>query len=159
MSDQAPSSVVKIWEEFLKDFPNLQNKHLPEYWYFCDNQKDADECAYLVVKGIKRATSTSLWWFQKNKAQLPVPGDLAIITDWNKNAKAIIETISVQQIPYHKITAEHAAIEGEGDKSLAYWKKVHWAYYSREMAPFSESPSDDMIIIFEQFKCIFPATN
>ena len=28
---------------------------------------------------------------------------------------------------------EYAEIEGEGDKSLAYWNKVHWEYYTREM--------------------------
>lgn len=60
------------------------------------NKKDADECADLVVKKIKQATSPSVWWFEKNKEELPKVGDIAIVTDWNGNPKAIIRTTKVE---------------------------------------------------------------
>lgn len=65
---------------------------------FCDNEIDADECAELVEKGIKRATATSLWWFEKNNESLPKVGDQYIVTDWSGNAKAIIETTKIEQV-------------------------------------------------------------
>ena len=40
-------------------------RETPSSFYFCDNKKDADQCAELVVKGIKQATATSLWWYKK----------------------------------------------------------------------------------------------
>ena len=81
--------------------------------------------------------------------------DKFIVTDWVGNPRAIIETIKVQQVPFNKITSEFAEIEGEGDKSLGYWRKVHEAYYKREMATYIEKFDKNMIIVCEYFKKIF----
>jgi len=135
--------------------PKNKTKEIPEALYFCDNKKDADECGDLVVKGIKQATATSLWWHEQNKEPLPKVGDQYVVTDWEGNAVAIIETTKIDPTPYNEITAEFAKIEGEGDKSLAYWKKVHEAYYTREMAPHNEKFDESMIIICEYFKTIY----
>lgn len=148
-------SVGKIWTDFLSNNPTNKITERPLSFYFCDNQNDADECAELVVKGIKQATATSMWWFEKNKEPLPNVGDQFIITDWNGNAKAIIETTKIEQVPYNEITEEFAETEGEGDKSLSYWKKVHEAYYKREMEPFGEPFYEEMIIVCEYFKTIY----
>lgn len=153
--DNNKKSVELLWEKFLKENPENKLKEKPISFYFCDNEKDANECAELVVKGIKQATATSLWWYEKNNENLPKEGDQYIITDWNGNAKAIIETTKVAPTPYNEITAEFARIEGEGDKSLEYWKKVHIAYYTREMEPYGEKFTEDMIIICEHFKTIY----
>jgi uncharacterized protein YhfF len=46
-------------------------------------------------------------------------------------------------------------LEGEGDKSLAYWKIVHWDYYTRELEAFDRVPRDSMIIVFQEFERVF----
>jgi uncharacterized protein YhfF len=51
------------------------NKKIPPSFYICDNEIDANECAELVVKEIKQATATSLWWYEKNNEPLPNIGD------------------------------------------------------------------------------------
>jgi len=155
MIKQAKSTIEKFWMEFLKLNPDNEKKQLPESFYFCDNEKDANECADLVINKIKRATATSLWWFEKNNQPLPKMGEQAIITDWNGNPKAVIETIKIKPTPYNEITPEFAEIEGEGDKSLEYWKKVHKAYYQREMEPHGEKFDENMIIICEHFETIY----
>ncbi len=148
-------SVDVLWRKFLIENPNNRTKGTPLSFYFCDNKKDANECAELVVKGIKQATATSLWWYKKNNEQLPKVGDQYIVTDWNGNAKAIIKTTKIEQVPYNKITPEFAKIEGEGDKSLDYWKRVHEAYYKREMEPHGDKFDENMIIVCEYFKTIY----
>ncbi|EID75491.1 ASCH domain-containing protein [Imtechella halotolerans] len=148
-------SVTLIWERFLQENPMNKRIQEPISFYFCDNKEDADQCASLVVQGIKQATATSLWWFEKNHEKLPEVGDQYIITDWEGNAKAIIETIKVVPTPYNEITAEFAEIEGEGDKSLAYWKRVHEAFFTREMEPYGEKFDENMMIICEHFKIIY----
>lgn len=147
--------VENLWNDFLKKNPHNKIKETPLSLYFCDNEKDANECAELVVKGIKQATATSLWWYEKNNELFPKIGDHFIVTDWNGNAKAIIETIKIEQVAYNKITAEFAKTEGEGDKSLEYWKKVHEAYFKREMEPYGDEFDENMIIICEYFKTIY----
>ncbi|WP_452224994.1 ASCH domain-containing protein [Lacinutrix chionoecetis] len=149
------NSVENLWMDYLNKNHKVKHKEAPVSFYFCDNEKDANECAELVVKGIKKATATSLWWFEKNNEPLPKIGDQYVITDWDGNAKAIVEVIKIEKTPYNKITAEFAKTEGEGDKSLKYWKKVHKDYYSREMKPHNESFNEDMIIVCEYFKTIY----
>ncbi|MBG6233510.1 uncharacterized protein YhfF [Pedobacter sp. CAN_A7] len=154
-NDNIKNSVELLWKTFLKENPENKLKKEPISFYFCDNENDANECAELVVKGIKQATATSLWWYEKNNERLPKVGDQYIITDWNGNARAIIETTRITLTPYNEITTEFVRIEGEGDKSLEYWKKVHLAYYTREMEPYGENFTEDMIIICEHFKTIY----
>jgi uncharacterized protein YhfF len=38
---------------------------------------------------------------------------------------------------------------------LAYWKKVHWDFFSREMEPFGEKPTEDMVVVCEEFEVVF----
>ena len=153
--DKNHNQVERFWNDYLNLNPCNKKKETPLSFYFCDNKKDADECAELVVKGIKQATATSLWWFKKNNVSLPRVGNKYIVTNWVGNPRAIIETIKVQQVPFNKITPEFAKIEGEGDKSLNYWKKVHEAYYKREMKTNFEKFDENMIIVCEYFKKIF----
>lgn len=144
-----------FWEKFIQAHPEYQNHPQPQSFYFCDNQDDADECADLVVRGIKQATATSLWWFEKHDEPLPKAGDLAIVTNWEGVPMAIIETTHVVPRPYHQIDEEFAASEGEGDGSLQYWQRVHKAYYNREMNPHGEEFHEDMIIMCEYFRTVY----
>lgn len=152
-------SVEKIWESFLEVHPNNKIKIMPEAFYFCDNEKDANECAELVVQGIKQATATSLWWFEKHQEPIPKIGNQYIVTDWLGNAKAIIETTKIEFVPFNEVTATFAAIEGEGDKSLSYWKTAHEAYYKREMEPHGANFDEKMIIVCEYFKSLYVSDN
>jgi len=126
-----------------------------ESWHFCDNEQDANECAQLVLDGIKQATSPSLWWYQANNEALGQVGDLNIVTNWAGEAQCIIETTKVSIVPFNEITEQYARLEGEGDKSLKYWQQVHWQYYSRELEHTEYTPSEDMPIVCEEFKLVF----
>jgi len=154
MNKKPHPSVSELWEYYIRSNPKFKNAPIPESYYFCDNEKDANECLQWVVEGVKRATTTSMWWFETNKHPLPQIGDLYIVTDWEGIAKAIIQILKIDQTPFNKITAEYAEIEGEGDKSLAYWNKVHWDYYTREMNEKGETPTEDMLLVCEQFKTV-----
>ncbi len=124
------------------------------HWHFCDNQHDADDCANLVVSGDKRATCHSLWGLEQRGEPLPQVGELNIVTNWAGEAICIIETTQVDIVPLNQISAEQAFIEGEGDKSLGYWQKVHWDYYTRELTELSLEPKPDMPVVFEQFRVV-----
>ena len=91
------------------------------HWHFCDNEQDANDCALLVLNGVKQATTPSLYWFKANNEALPEVGDLAIFTNWQGQPLGIIETVSVTITPYNQISADYA-IRRRGDKSLEYWR-------------------------------------
>ena len=146
-------SVKKITEDYFNTL-NVEAKTLTS-WFFCDNEIDVNECAKLVMQNIKKATSPSLWWFHANDEILPNVGDLNIITNWNGEAQCIIETTKVSIVPFNEITEEYAALEGEGDKTLEYWKQVHRPYYQRELENTCYTPREDMPIVCEVFKVVF----
>lgn len=124
-------------------------------FYFCDNEKDANECADLVLQRKKRATATSLWWYEINGEELPKVYDKYIVTNWQGMALCVIEVERVEIVPFNEITSMFAETEGEGDKSLEHWKKVHWDYYHRELDGSKFEPKENMLIVCEYFRVIF----
>jgi uncharacterized protein YhfF len=144
-------------DKMLQDYCDLAEipKVTLDSWHFCDNEKDANECTQLVLQNIKRVTSPSLWWYQANQVPLPQVGDRNVVTNWKGEAQCIIETTQVSIVAFNQITEDYAKLEGEGDKTLAYWRRVHWDYYHRELAGTSFTPSESMPIVCEQFKVVF----
>lgn len=149
------SNLKTFWERFVTEHPAHAEHEIPDAYYFCDNKKDADECAELAVKGIKRATTSSVWAIEKFGEKMPAVGDLNIITDWEGEPKAVIELTKVEVVKFKDVTAEYAFIEGEGDKSLQFWRDVHWEFYKREMQPHGENPTEDMQVVCEYFTRIW----
>ena len=149
------ASARNLWGDFLDKHTEFAFEKAPNVGYFGDTEKDADLLADLVSKDIKRATSHSLLGLQLRGEELPKIGDFFVVTDWAGTAKSIIRTTSVKMLPYFSIHTEHARLEGEGDKTLDYWKKVHWDFYTRELADYNRKPLDSMIIVFERFEKVF----
>jgi len=149
------ASARNLWGDFLDKHTEFAFEKAPESGYFGDNEKDANVLADLTVKEIKRATSHSLLGLQLRKETLPKIGDFFVVTDWGGKAKCIVRTTSVKMMPYFAIHAEHARLEGEGDKSLDYWQKTHWEFYTRELTDFNRRPLESMIVVFERFEKVF----
>ncbi len=149
-------SIKQIWENYLASIGENLNNTYKKYtaWHFCDNEQDANELAELVVSGVKRATA-SLYLSYGNEEELPKEGDFSIVTDWNGEAQCIIKTTNIAIVPYKDVTEEFAATEGEGDKSLEYWKNAHWSYFSREMKEIGKEPTEDMLVVCEKFEVVF----
>ena len=149
------ASARNMWGDYLDNHLEDAFAEAPKTVHFCDNEEDANECAQLVKKGIKRATSHSLLGLQYRKEPLPKIGDFTVVTDWGGKAQCIVRTTAVKFKPFFSIDEAYAELEGEGDKSLADWKKVHWDYYTRELEPFERVPRDSMIIVCEEFEKVF----
>ncbi|MGX1928265.1 ASCH domain-containing protein [Flagellimonas sp. 2504JD4-2] len=149
------ASARNLWGDFLDAHLEFASEDAPKVIHFCDNEKDADTCVNLVCKDVKRATSHSLLGIQSRKEPMPKIGDFAVVTDWSGKAKCVIRTTSVKLVPYFAVNSEHARLEGEGDKSLEYWQKTHWDYYTRELSEFNKIPRESMIVVFEEFEKVF----
>ncbi len=156
--DKVDSSVKKMWREYLESIGETPKTTSKSYtaWHFCSTQLAADQLAQLVLKGEKRATATSLWSLEVEEEPLPQVGELSVITDWNGKAKCIIKTVLLQTVPFNEVTVEFAAAEGEGDKSLEYWKKVHKEVFSQELSELGLSFSEEMPVLCEHFEIVWP---
>lgn len=149
------ASARNLWGDFLDAHLEFVNEDAPRVGYFGDNEQDADTCAKLVCKDIKRASSRTLLGIQLRNDPMPRIGDFFVVTDWSGKAKCIIRITTVKLIPYFAIHSEHARLEGEGDKSLEHWRETHWNHFTRELAEFDRKPLDSMIVVFQRFEKVF----
>lgn len=56
------------------------------------------------------------------------PGAVHIVLNGAGEAVCVIRTLSLRLIRFNEMSAELAALEGEGDLSLAYWQQAHQAF-------------------------------
>jgi uncharacterized protein YhfF len=124
-------------------------------WLFCNNETSADALAKLVLAGTKTATASLLWTYQAEGSPIPKPGDHSIITLWDETPVCIIETTDIQIIPFDLVLPGFAYAEGEGDRSLDYWRRVHMEFFSEECAALGRSPEQTMPVVCEHFKVIY----
>ena len=147
-------AINAFWKRFVKSH-GIDNRPCPIAFYFCDNRHDADTCTALVVAGIKQATAPSQWWFNKHKEALPRIGEYFVVTNWNGEPQAVIQTTAILVVPFGQIDAAFAFAEGEGDRSLAEWRRVHRSYYAREMGCDESEITDDFAIVCHHFRCVY----
>ena len=124
-------------------------------WHFDNNEQDANELVQLVLQGKKRATASSLWVYEAESEPVPEVGDLSVVTDWSGVAKCIIKTTRVDVVPFRDVSEEFARTEGEGDGSLAYWRRVHRTFFTQECAEIERAFTADMPVVCEEFDVVF----
>ncbi len=124
-----------------------------EVWAFGEAP---DKLAELVKKRIKTATCSSYDLYQANHEALPKAGDYSVILDSNDSAVCIIKTTKVDIVPFHLVTDEHALKEGEGDRSLQYWRRVHKDFLARELTAIGRTFHENTEVVCEEFELVFP---
>ena len=151
------SEVEAFWRRYLASLPQeaepLPNSY--EAWSFGDNQEAANRLGDLVRAGIKTATCSLVWAYEAENEKLPAIGDLSIITNWDGEPLCIIETTEVDVKEFNEVDDRFAYDEGEGDRSLAYWREVHWEAFSREYPAIGREPAETMPIVCERFRLVF----
>ena len=124
--------------------------------YFCADEYNANLCAELILRGEKQATCSMDYWYSRQGEQRPEVGHLQVVTNWDGEPVCIIEITSVSKCQYRDVTPDFAAAEGEGDKSLAWWRDAHWAFFSKECQELGIEPSEDMVLVLERFRVVYP---
>ena len=115
---------------------------------------DPDGLAEMVRKGIKTATSSALCLYESGNEPLPQPGDYSIILDSADNAVCIIRTTKVYVIPFGQVSEGHAFKEGEGNRSLEYWRKVHEEFFTDDLQIIGQEFDIQMKVVCEEFELV-----
>jgi uncharacterized protein YhfF len=110
---------------------------------FGDGVPLADELLDLVLRGLKTATCNT-----EDEPNTSTLGERWIVLDGRGNPRCVIESTEVTYRRY-EVDAAFAYEEGEGDRSLAYWRSAHRRYFERQ-GKFSE----DMMLMCERFRLV-----
>lgn len=134
---------------------NLYNKGEGVYqaWKF---GVDPDVLAELVRTGQKRATASAYPVYEREKEPLPQAGEYNIILDSTENAVCITRTNKVSIVPFINVSEQHARLEGEGDLSLEYWRRVHRSFFTKELASHQLVFDENMLVVCEEFEVVYP---
>lgn len=108
----------------------------------------------MIRSGQKRAGTGLLWQYEHENVPHGAAGDIEIILTHHHRPSVVVRLTSVEVMPYGRVGAEYAAIEGEGDGSLAYWREAHWAYFSRVCRQIGRTPGDDMPVVCATFEVL-----
>jgi uncharacterized protein YhfF len=111
---------------------------------FGDGPELADELLDLVLKGLKTATCST-----EDEPNTSSAGERWIVLDGSGTPRCVIETLEVTYRRFGEVDAAFASEEGEGDRSLDYWRDAHRQYFGR-MGRFSE----DMMLMCERFRLV-----
>ena len=121
-------------------------------WSFGD---DADKLARLVRDGIKTATCSAYCFYEMEEETLPEAGSYNIILGSDDQAVCITRTTKVYVTPFSQVTADHAFKEGEGDRSLEYWRKVHKKFFTEDLKEAGLPFDEEMKLVCEEFEVVY----
>jgi uncharacterized protein YhfF len=116
-----------------------------ETFSFGDGPELADQLLELVLSGTKRATC----WAESQGLLSAEVGKMMVVLDGHGVPKAVLKTTELAKRRFDEVDAAFAYDEGEGDRSLRYWREAHFRYFSRlgRYAP-------DMMLWCERFELV-----
>jgi uncharacterized protein YhfF len=117
-----------------------------------DLREVATELALLVRDGPKRATASVRAHWEEAGEPLPVPGAHAVVLDGGGHAVCIVRTTRVETRPFAEVDERFAWDEGEGDRTLAWWRQAHIDYF----ATTGTTLDDDTMMVLERFELVWP---
>jgi uncharacterized protein YhfF len=124
----------------------------PPAWSFGASPEEADALLALVLDGTKTATASAHADYEAEGEPLPEPGTLGIVLDGAGHPRALVETTDVRVVAFDEVDAEHAHLEGEGDRSLERWRAEHERFFT-EHATTGFDPQ--MLLVLERFRVVY----
>ena len=142
----------EMWSCYQKQ--NLSAK-MYEAWAFCGGGEVGDRLAGLVLEGKKTATASARIAYETEGEELPKAGDFSVILYDNGEAACIIQTEKVSVVPFDEVSERHAYLEGEGDRTLAYWRKVHREAFSPDYEAAGTRFDEHGLCVLEEFCLVY----
>lgn len=142
---------TEYWEDFMSR-NKVQHTNF-ETWSFADRPNSTDMLVEMVVRGQKTAYSS---WFDFYDADQAVPkvGDYRIVLKRNGDPACIVQLKVVEIVPFKWVSQEHAYLEGEGNRSLKYWRQLHKQLFRKQAKFQGKSFSLESPCICEVFEVV-----
>jgi uncharacterized protein YhfF len=157
MSDLSPpdDNLVKAYWAEKSHVLALHHIGTPNAWAFGAIAAQADELLGMVLCGIKTATSSALWSYEAEGEALPTVGDLSIVCDGQGRPRALLRLTGVTVTEFDRVSERHAFVEGEGDRTLVYWRRTH-EHFFQDHLPAGREFTGSMPVVLESFQRLDP---
>ena len=99
---------------------------------FGDSPEMATELPELVLVGTERATAGLARDVEGPDAEAaPVEGGHVVLVDGARRPRAVRRTTQLVRCRFDEVDEDFARDEGEGERTLAWWRQGHRAYFGR----------------------------
>lgn len=143
-------SEKELWNEYTAKFKVKDCEY--QAWAFGD---DADLLAGLVINGDKTATASAYPLYELENEPLPKVGEYSVILNSKEEAVCVIQTTKVYVVPFYEVSEDHAFKEGEGDKSLSFWRNGHEKFFIKCLSEVGKEFDEYMKVVCEEFKVVY----
>lgn len=143
-------NAAEMWNRFVAENKIQHSEY--EAWAFGDAP---DELANLVLRGIKTGTSSAYPLYELGNEPLPQKGEYSVILNSKDEAVCVIKTVNVEMLSFKEVGEMHAYKEGEGDRSLKYWRQVHKKFFETCMTEAGLMFDEDMLVVYEEFEVVY----
>lgn len=140
----------ELWRIYKASHPEIGDEF--DAWSF---GVEADLLAQLVLEGKKTATASAYDEHLAHSEPLGEVGEHSVILDSNGDAVCIIETTKISVVPFDEVSEEHAFKEGEGDRSLSYWRNIHQELFTIWLKDLGMTFTQKSKVVLEEFKVVF----
>jgi len=150
-------TVGAYWRAYLATLPNDSPVWDESYeaWSFGDGPAMADDGSTGTVAGQKTATCSALWELEAEGETVARSGEKSIVLGGSGEPLCIIETTEVTVRRFDEVDEAFARKEGEGDRSLEYWRGAHRDFFARTLPEIGRQFTEDMPLVCERFRVIY----
>lgn len=147
-----------LLDEYFATLSSSQKEAIPQISaeYFCADEYNANECARLINDGVKRASCSLKAGYDADSEPLPEVGRITVVLNWQQEPVCIIRLNKVEVMPFNQISAEFAALEGEGDGTYAWWRVAHIDFFTQYAQEVGVAFNEESDIVLEYFEKVFP---
>lgn len=143
----------EMWLEFCEK-ENISVDTEYEAWAFGGAP---DYLAALVMQKIKTATASGydLYFIPGEEEKLPQVGSYSVIEDSKEQAVCVIQTTKTSVKLFSEVGEDQAYKEGEGNRSLEYWRRVHEEFFAEDFTECGIAFNHKSKILCEEFQVLF----
>ena len=141
----------EMWNAYKEINPSIGDEI--DAWAF---GLEPDLLADLVLRGEKTATASAYDLYALEAESLPQEVTFDVSLDSQNQAVCIVEITRVSVQPFSQVSAQHAFKEGEGDKSLAYWRQVHEDFFTDCLGEAGLTFTPEIKVVLEEFRKVYP---
>lgn len=141
----------QMWDNFIMQHSEYKDSSYSAWSYGVL----VDQLAELTRKDMKTATASAQELYAIDGDPLPHINDFNIILDSKEEAICITKTTKVSIVPFREVSEEHAFKEGEGDRSLATWRKDHMTLFTKWYEEKNLEFDENIPVVCEEFKVVY----
>ena len=109
----------------------------------------------VILAGEKTGSSPLPWLYERGADVEPMIGEFIVLVNGHGEPEAIVQTTSVEMVPFGKIELHHLDGEGPAMRDVEKWSSFHANYWAPKLEPFGLQPTDEMPVAIQRFGLVY----